>query len=153
MRQLEQALQAQANEIDKLRAEANLLRSTNQRDKAEHHTLVDQLKAKHDMELGVLRRERDTLRAKLQETNQAEINKIKEALRENNQLRVRVKALIEENDELREKIERAESHNNLLVRNHSKALSDFSSRISVLEVHIFLCESHKYYAVNKISFI
>lgn len=136
VRQLEQALQTQQAEINKLRNENAMSHSANDREKAEHHNFVEQLRVKQELELNVIRRERDSLRAKLQESNQSDINKIKEALRENNQLKIRVKALIEENEELREKVERAESHNNLLVRNHSKSLSDYTTRISVLEVNI-----------------
>lgn len=134
VRQLEQALQAQQTEIGKLHNENQLLRASNEHQKQEHHIYLDQLKLKQEVELNVIRQERDTLRVKLQENNQADINKIKEVLRENNQLKIKVKALIEENEELREKVERAESHNNLLVRNQSKALSDYSTRVSVLEV-------------------
>lgn len=64
-----------------------------------------------------------------------EINKIKEVVRENNQFKIKLKSLMEENDELREKIEHTESQNNSLIRNHSKVLSDFTTKISILEVN------------------
>lgn len=116
--------------------ENQMLRSINEREKNENHLLIDQLKIKHDIELGMIRRERDSLRSKLQESNQADINKIKDAIRENNQLKIKVTSFSEENEELREKLERAESQNSVLLRSHSKALSEYSTRISVLEVII-----------------
>lgn len=111
-----------------------MLRSINEREKNDAHLFIDQLKLKQDIELNILRRERDLLNAKLQENNQADIDKIREALRENNQLSIKVKALVEENEEIREKLERAESQNNMITRNHSKTLSEYSTKISVLEV-------------------
>lgn len=138
VRQLEQELQKLQQEINKLRYDNNLLKSANERDKAEHHNFIDQLRLKQDIELGAIRKERDSLRAKLQENNQSDINKIKEVIRENNQFRIKVKSLIEENEELREKLEHVESHNSLLIRNHSKVLSDQTTKISVLEVKILL---------------
>ena len=41
--------------------------------------------------------------------------------------------LLEENDELREKLEHDETHNNALIRNHSKIVSDLTTKISILE--------------------
>lgn len=133
--QFEQALQTQKSNFEKMQNENQMLRSVNEREKKENHLIIDQLKIKHDIELGMIRRERDSLRSKLQESNQADINKIKDAIRENNQLKIKVTAFSEENEELREKLERAESQNSILVRSHSKALSEYSTRISLLEVH------------------
>jgi hypothetical protein len=145
VRQLEQELQKLHQEINKTRYEAGLLKSANEHDKAEHHNYIDQLKLKQEIELNAIRKERDTLRAKLQENNQSEINKIREVIRENNQLRIRVKALIEENEEIRAKTDHMESHNNLLTRNQSKSLSDYSTKISILEVNIgFSIDFHSY---------
>ena len=49
-------------------------------------------------------------------------------------MKVRVKALIEENEELRQKLELTESHQNSLQRNNAKATSDYTTKISILEV-------------------
>lgn len=136
--QLEQALQVQKINLEKLQNENQILRSNCEREKSDCYVLVDQLKFKQDIELNMIRQERDSLRLKLQENNQGEINKIKEAMRENNQLKIRVKALNEENEELREKLDRAESNNNLLMRNHSKFLTENSTKHSVLEVVFFV---------------
>lgn len=132
--QLEQALQVQKFNLEKLQNENQILRTNSEREKSDCYVLIDQLKFKQDIELNMIRQERDSLRLKLQENNQGEINKIKEAMRENNQLKIRVKALNEENEELREKLDRAESNNNLLMRNHSKLLTENSTKHSVLEV-------------------
>lgn len=123
-------------ELNKSRFETNFLKSVNEHDKTEHHNHVEQLKMKNEIELTAMRKDRDTLRQKLQETNQVEINKVKDIIRENNQFKIKIKSLLEENDELREKLEHDESHNNALVRNHSKVLSDYTTKISILEVFV-----------------
>ncbi len=110
------------------------MKSSSEHSKTEQNSLFDQLKLKHEVELNALRKDRDSLRLKLQETNHAELNRVKEVIRENNQLKIKVKSLIEENEEIREKLEHSELHNNLLVRNQSKSLSDYETKISVLEV-------------------
>ena len=133
VRQLENELQKLQHEVTKLRYEANFHKSAVEHEQSEHHTFIDQLKLKHDIELNAIRKERDMLRLKLQENNQSEISKIKDVIRENSQLKIKVKSLMEENDELREKIEHLEMHNNSLVRNHSKLVSEFTSKVSVLE--------------------
>lgn len=135
VRQLEQELQKLQLECNKLRQEANLIKSGTEHEKTEHHNYIDQLKLKHEIELNSMRKDRDLLRQKLQENNQSEAVKIKEVIRENNQLKIKCKSLIEENEELREKIEHVESHNNSLMRNHSKTMSDYTTKISVLEVN------------------
>lgn len=127
-------MQSQKVQLEKYQSENQILRSINEREKNDAHLFIDQLKLKQDIELNILRRERDLLNSKLQENNQTDIDKIREALRENNQLSIKVKALIEENEEIREKLERAESQNNMITRNHSKTLSEYSTKISVLEV-------------------
>lgn len=66
--------------------------------------------------------------------NMVEINRMKEVVRESNQLKVKVRTFIEENDELREKIEHIDSQNASLIRNHSKALSEYTTKIAILEV-------------------
>ena len=137
VRQLEQELQKLQEELNKQKQEAKFVKTNKEHDKNEHNNFIDQLKMKHEVELNTLRKDRDILREKLQENNQMEINRIKEVIRENNQLRIKVKSLIEENDELREKLEHTETQNNSLVRNHSKSLSDFTTKISVLEVSWF----------------
>jgi hypothetical protein len=134
VRQLEQELQKLQEELNKQKQDAKFIKKNKEHEKNEHNNFIDQLKMKHEVELNTLRKDRDILREKLQENNQMEINRIKEVIRENNQLRIKVKSLIEENDELREKLEHTETQNNSLVRNHSKALSDFTTKISVLEV-------------------
>ena len=58
-------------------------------------------------------------------------------LKENNHFKIKVKSLLEENEELREKLEQRESHQNALIRSHSKALSEYSAKIAALEVFIF----------------
>ena len=82
-----------------------------------------------------MRKDRDLIRVKLQEHNHAEATKIKEILKENGGLKVKLKALIEENEELREKFEHHESHQNSIVRNNSKVVSDLTAKISMLEVN------------------
>ncbi|CAF0714870.1 unnamed protein product [Brachionus calyciflorus] len=133
VRQLEQELQKIQSECNRLRQESGVLKSANEHEKTEHHNYLEQLKLKQEIELNALRKDRDILRQKLQENNQAEALKIKEVIRENNQHKIKIKSLVEENEELREKIEHIESHNNSLMRNHSKLISDLSTKISVLE--------------------
>lgn len=84
--------------------------------------------------LNAMRKDRDMIRLKLQENNHVEANKIKEILKENGGLKIKLKALIEENEELREKLEHHESHQNSIVRNNSKVVSDLTAKISMLEV-------------------
>ena len=138
VRQLEQELQKLQEDLNKLKYESKFLKSNKDREKTEHNNFIDQLKLKHEVELSTIRKDRDVLREKVQENNHTEINRIKEVIRENNQLRIKVKSLIEENDEIREKIEHIEAHNSSLVRNHSKALSDYTTKVSVLEVIHYL---------------
>jgi hypothetical protein len=133
VKQLETELQKLQSEYSKVSFEIEFLKSVNSHDKQEHHSHLEQVKMKQEIELNAMRKDRDMLREKLQETNQVEIGKMKEVIRENNQFKIKVKALMEENDELREKIEHIEAQNNSLVRNHSKVLSDFTSKISILE--------------------
>jgi len=137
VRQLEMELQKLQQELNKCRFEIGILKSVNEHDKSEHCNHVEQLKMKNEIELSAMRKDRDILRQKLQETNQVELNKVKDIIRENNQFKIKVKSLLEENDELREKLEHNESHNNAMVRNHSKILSDYSTKISILEVYLF----------------
>jgi hypothetical protein len=134
VKQLENELQKLQQECNKIRFENNTLKSSSEHTKTEQNNFLDQIKMKHEIELNAIRKDRDSLRLKLQETNQAEINRVKEVVRENNQLKIKVKSLLEENEELREKLEHSEMHNNLLIRNHSKSLSDYATKISVLEV-------------------
>ena len=134
VRQLEQELQKLQEELNKMKYESKFLKSNKEREKSDQNSYIDQLKLKHEVELNTIRKDRDLLREKLQENNHTEINRIKEVIRENNQLRIKVKSLIEENEEIREKIEHLETHNNALIRNHSKALSDYTTKVSVLEV-------------------
>lgn len=133
VKQLESELQKLQSEYGKVAFEVDFLKSVNSHDKQEHHSHLEQVKMKQEIELSAMRKDRDMLREKLQETNQVEIGRMKEVIRENNQYKIKVKALLEENDELREKIEHIEAQNNSLVRNHSKVLSDFTSKISILE--------------------
>lgn len=134
VRQLEQELQKLQSECGRLRQESNILRSGNEHERTEHHNYLEQIKLKQEIELNALRKDRDLLRQKLQENNQAEALKIKEVIRENNQFKIKIKSLVEENEELRERLDHIESHNNSLIRNHSKLISDLSTKISVLEV-------------------
>jgi hypothetical protein len=134
VRQFEQELQKLHQELNKQRYENNFLKSSQEHEKTEHQNFAEQLKLKHDIELNAIRKERDTLRQKLQENNQSEMNKIKDVIRENNQLKIKVKGLLDENDELREKLDHLDSHNNSLVRNQSKTVTDYSTKISALEV-------------------
>jgi hypothetical protein len=134
VRQFERELEKLQQESNKLKYENNYLKSNMDHDKGEQSNFLDQLKLKHEVELNTMRKDRDALREKLQETNHAEISRIKEVIRENNQYKVKVKALIDENDELREKIEHTETQNNALIRNHSKSVSDYTTKISILEV-------------------
>lgn len=134
VRQLESELQKLQQETIKLNYDLDFQRSVNEHDKAEHSNYVDQLKLKQEIEMNAVRKERDTLRVKLQESNQSDISKIKDVIRENNQLKIKVRSLIEENDEVRTKIDQLEVHNNSLVRNQSKLVSEYSTKISVLEV-------------------
>jgi hypothetical protein len=134
VKQLEQELEKQQQESNKFRFELNFLKSINEHEKCEHANHVEQLKLKHDVEMNAMRKDREILREKLQQTNQVEINKIKEVMRENTQLKIKLKSMMEENDELREKIEHSETQNNSLIRNHSKVISEFTTKISILEV-------------------
>lgn len=134
VRQLEQELQKLQSECNRMRQEINNLRSANEHEKAEHLNYLEQIKLKQEIELNAIRKDRDILRQKLQENNQAETLKIKEVIRENNQFRIKIKSLVDENEELREKLSHTESHNNSLVRSHSKLISDLSTKLSVLEV-------------------
>ena len=134
VKQLEKELEKLQQDVNKLTYENNFFKQTNEHDRIEHHNFIDQLKMKHDIELNAIRKERDTLRLKLQEHNNSEANKIKDVIRENNQLKIKLKSLIEENDEIRQKIDHLESHNSSLVRNQSKSTSDYTTKISVLEV-------------------
>ena len=138
VRQLEQELQKLQEELNKLKQETKFLKSNKEHEKSEQNNFIEQLKLKHEVELSTIRKDRDLLREKLQENNHIEISRIKEVIRENNQLRIRVKSLIDENDEIREKVEHTEAQNNSLVRNHSKVLSEFTTKISVLEVIILI---------------
>ena len=137
VKQLQQELQKVQQESNKIRYESNFLKSVNEHDKNEHNNYIDQLKMKHEAELNAIRQDRDILRMKIQESNQADIVKIKEVLKENNQLKIRVNSLADENEELREKLEQIDSQNNSHVRNHSKIISDHTTKISILEVFIF----------------
>ena len=92
---------------------------------------------KHDVEMNAMRKDRDILRDKCQETNQIDISKMKEVIRENNQLKIKLRSVLEENEEVRERVDHAETQNNSIVRNHSKVTSDFSTKISILEVRHF----------------
>lgn len=134
VKQLEIELQKLQQELNKSRFEASFLKSVNEHDKTEHYNHVEQLKMKNEIELSAMRKDRDCLRQKLQETNHAELCKVKEVIRENNQFKIKVKSLLEENEELREKLEHNETHNSALSRNHAKILSDYSTKISILEV-------------------
>lgn len=136
VRQLEQELQKLQSECTRLKQETNVLKSTNEHEKTEHQNYFEQLKLKQEIELSTLRKDRDILRQKLQENNQAEAIKIKEVVRENNQYKIKISSLVEENEELREKIDHIETHNNSFMRNHSKLISDLSTKISVLEVSL-----------------
>jgi hypothetical protein len=134
VRQLELELQKMQQELVKIKSDNQTLRNALERGKEENDAFVEQMKLKHQVELSAIKKDRDVLRQKMQETNHAEINRIKELIRENNQLKVKVNALSEENDEVREKLAYAESNNNALTRSHSKSVSDYSTKISVLEV-------------------
>jgi uncharacterized protein (DUF3084 family) len=134
VRQLETELERVQQEFTKLRYEANFMKSNSDHEKQEHQTFLEQLRMKHDVELSVIRKDREMLRLKLQESNQSEMAKIKEVLRENNQYKIKVKSLLEENDELREKLEHLETHNNALIRNQSKIVSEYSTKVSMLDV-------------------
>lgn len=158
VKQLEQELQNLKQEIHKLRHENSLINATKEHDRNEQETLFEQLKLKYVVEVcklvifsktsfqinffiakfkvNAIRKDRDIIRQKLQETNQNEANKIKEVLKENNHFKIKVKSLLEENDELREKLEQKESHQNALMRSNSKALSEYSAKIAALEVII-----------------
>jgi hypothetical protein len=81
-----------------------------------------------------MRKDRDMIRLKLQEFNHSEANKLKDILKESSGLKVKLKALIEENEDLREKIEHNEGHQNAIVRNNSKIVSDLTAKISMIEV-------------------
>ncbi len=133
VRQLEIELQKLQQELNKTKFEIGVLKTVNEHDKSEHFNHVEQLKMKYEIELGGMRKDRDSLRSKLQETNQTEVNKVKDIIRENNQFKIKIKSLLEENDELREKLEHDETHNNALLRNHSKIVSDLTTKISILE--------------------
>ncbi len=141
VKQLENELQKLQKECNKIRFENNTLKSSNEHKNTEQNNLLDQIKIKHELELNAMRKDRDSLRLKLQEINQAEINRVKEVVRENNQLKIKVKSLLEENEELRENLEHSEMHNNLLIRNHSKSLSDYTTKISVLEVSYLILKT------------
>jgi hypothetical protein len=136
VRQLENELQNLQQQLTKLKYDNNFQKTTNERERTEHHNFIEQLRVKHDIELTALKRDRDSLRLKLQENNQSEIAKIKDVIRENNQYKIKVKSLIEENEELREKIDNLETHNNALIRNQSKIVSDYTTKIAMLEVSI-----------------
>jgi hypothetical protein len=137
VRQLELELQKLQQELVKIKSDNQTLRNALERGKEENDSFIEQMKLKHEVELSAIKKDRDVLRKKMQETNHSEIGRIKELIRENNQLKVKVNALSEENDEVREKLERAETNNNALTRNHSKSMSDYSTKISVLEVSPF----------------
>ena len=145
VKQLEQALENLQQDCNKIRFEANMLKSVNEHDKTEHCNHVEQLKMKHEIEMSAMRKDRNILREKLQENNQVEVCKMKEVIRENSQLKIKLKALMDENDELRETIEHTETQNNSLIRNHSKLLSDYTTKISILEVN---CLKYKLISFN-----
>ena len=134
LKQLEQELQKLQQDCNKLRFENNFLKSSSEHDKTEQLRLLEQIKLKNEVELNTIRKDRDMLRQKIQESNQDDMNKMKEVIRDNNQLRIKSKALIEENEELRQKIDHLETHNNSLIRNHSKAVTEYTTKVSVLEV-------------------
>jgi hypothetical protein len=135
VRQLEHELQKLQQELTKLRYESNFQKSSGENERAEHHNFIEQLRMKHEIELSAIKKDRDMLRVKLQENNQSEVAKIKDVIRENNQLKIKVRSLIEENEETREKINNLETHNNALVRNQSKIVSDYTTKIAMLEVN------------------
>jgi chromosome segregation ATPase len=83
--------------------------------------------------VSAIRKDRDIMRQKLQENNFTEASKLKEISKENANLRIKLKALNEENDELREKLEHQESHQNSLVRNQTKTVSDLNTKLSASE--------------------
>jgi len=139
VKQLEVELQKIQQEYNRVKFEIEFLKSVNEHDKEEHANHLDQMKVKHDVEMNALRKDRDILREKLQETNKVEISKMKEVIRENNQLKIKLKSLMEENDEIREKLEHSETQNNSLIRNHSRVLSEFTTKISILEVRGCFC--------------
>jgi hypothetical protein len=134
VKQLEVELQKIQQEYSRIKFEIEFLKSVNEHDKQEHAGHLEQLRVKHEVEMNAMRKDRDSLREKLQETNQVEISKMKEVIRENNQLKIKLKSMMEENEEIREKVEYAETQNNSLIRNQAKVLSEFTTKISILEV-------------------
>ena len=120
-------------ECDKLNYENVSMRAGGEHEKSEQANFVEQLRLKHDMETKAMRKERDALRARLQQSNDADVSRIKEVMRESQMLKTRVKALLDENDELRERLERAEAHTSSLTRQHARSLADLSSKVASLE--------------------
>lgn len=133
VRQLENELQNLKQEYNKVKYENSFLQASIEHDKKENDTLIEQLKLKYELEVNAIRKDRDIMRQKLQESNLIEAGKLKEISKENANLRIKLKALNEENDELREKIEHQETHQNSLIRNQTKTLSDLNTKISALE--------------------
>jgi septal ring factor EnvC (AmiA/AmiB activator) len=133
---LELELQRLQEECNKQKFEITLMRSSSENEKNENSTFSEQLKMRYESELATLRNDRDKLREKIQESNQGEINKIKEVIRENNQLRLKMNSFIEENEELREQLEHSQTHNNSLILNHSKEFAQFTTKLSILQVRV-----------------